>query len=247
MSVLQIQVTQFYKLGGGVNMKKKYIATMAMSLLIAGTLSNSVHADMDQFLTKTTSGYFTYSYNDLIKSSINAALGKSAPLFERFQAEQLVGFHDSVNGYVSAEAVNKAAVKAVMGGTDFSLNAFIGSASSDNILTGITGTQNLTEQNGSVVSGGSSTTTVVGTVEKITVAPQPGQTIVIVSLPAGTDASKYTVTVAGIALTYDTTTGKFAGVVTKSYSTASEAQADLSVKLIESGTQDGDFDVVDIS
>lgn len=80
-----------------------------------------------------------------------------------------------------------------------------------------------------VISGSTTPTAPTATVESVTAAPAPGSTIVVASLQSGLDPTKYTVTVNGTELTYNATAGKFAGVVAKSYSTVSAAQADIAV------------------
>lgn len=210
-------------------MKKKLLLTLCSSILISISISNIASAKTAKFLAQDSDGkYYSYSYSTLIRSSINEVLGKAAPLYADFKLKKLVAFQDDKKGFVKAEDVNKAAIKAVLRGQDFNLDSFTESVSGESILSIENQIKELSEESGKLVE--LEDTTVSGTVVNVQKGVVPGQTIVVVALPEGVDATEYEVKVNEVALDYDTQTKKFAGVVNKVYSTVEEAQKDLIVE-----------------
>lgn len=205
-------------------------------------LASTCYAKTDKILTKDSAGnYYCYDIEALNEDAINSVLGLSSPLFDDYKGKDVVAFHDTDNGFINAQAVNDAAVQAILTGTTFDLDNYTESASKDDVVT-------IAQWNDVSVSGGQVVDTpsgsVAATVESITPSPAPGSTIVVVTLPSGVDPTQYTITVGGTELTYNETAGKFAGTVPKSYSTIAEAQADLVVT--NNTSQTDDFDVSDI-
>lgn len=219
--------------------KKKCFAALssaAISLVIAGMVTTNAHAAVKSYIVNDNGRIISFNLDSLLTDYAQKLSGASAPMFDQYMkyASGLVAFQDDKKGFVSSDAVMQAYTDALVAGkgSEFKLDTVTENAAASDIKSLTVGYQAGTD--GTIIAAVKATVEQAGT-------QVAGKTVVVASLPSGTDATQYSVTVNGQAMTYDASTGKFTGTLDGTY-TIQELQEKIVVSLNQSNNSE-DFDV----
>lgn len=124
-------------------------------ILMMGTAVNTF-AEVDSVVVYDSDNDVNYEYKmDDLKQSMRQYMRKGkAPLYEDFcelidsDNNEILAYHDDINGYIDTDSVNKAFRDAARNGKDFELNTFTESDEAEQIVVE---TSMKTEVNGELV------------------------------------------------------------------------------------------------
>lgn len=211
-----------------MNNKKCFgvLSSAALGILIAAALTTTSHAAVKSYVVNNGGKIISFDANALIQDYSNKLIGQASPMYDEYlkDASNIYAFQDDKKGLVSANAVQEAYENALANGKDdFSVDNFTENASDTNIIKDVT--VGYEWKNGKILPVNKSMP--AATVERVG-TEIVGETSVVVSLPQGVDAAQYDVTIDGTKLTYNSSTGKFTGTLTGTY-TIAELQTQTTV------------------